>query len=239
MLNDISNYKSTGKTTVARLYGRFLETVGALPGSEFEETTGSRLANEGVNGATKRLDKIDKAGGGVFFIDEAYQLTDGNTQGGAAVCQFLLAEIENRRGKVVFILAGYNKPMEKFFESNEGFDSRMPYRLHFADYTDKELLTMLRSRVEKKYKGNAKLEDGFTGLYSRIAIKRLGRNRGKEGYGNARALENLWERIAERQSNRLQEERALATSPDDFFFSKEDLIGPEPTKAVQKSNAVS
>lgn len=229
--------RSTGKTTVARLYARFLKSVGALPGSEFVETTGSRLANDGVQGAIKIIDQIDKAGGGVFFIDEAYQLTDGKTHGGAAVCQFLLAEIENRRGKIVFILAGYNKPMEKFFETNEGFESRMPHRLHFADYTDKELLQMLQSSVEKRYSGNAELEDGFNGLYARIAIKRLGRGREREGYGNARALENLWARISERQSDRLQRERASGAKPDDFYFSKEDLIGPEPAVALKESAA--
>jgi hypothetical protein len=104
----------TGKTTVARLYAKFLNTYqDVLPGDEFFETTGSRLANDGVAGAKKAIDDILKAGGGAFFLDEAYQLTEKQSFGGAQVLDFLLAEIENNVGKIVFILAGYNKNMEK------------------------------------------------------------------------------------------------------------------------------
>ena len=154
-----------GKTTIARLYAQFLTSVDVLPGTEFFETTASRLANEGVAGAKKHVETILNAGGGAFFVDEAYQLANGHNMGGSSVLDFLLAEIENQVGKIVFILAGYSKQMEKFFEHNPGFDSRIPHRLTFADYTDAELLLMLRRLVDKKYNGRAKLEGGATGLY--------------------------------------------------------------------------
>lgn len=170
-------------------------------------------------------------------MDEAYQLASGHNPGGAPVLDFLLAEIENQFGKIVFILAGYTKEMEKFFEHNPGFDSRMPHRLQFADYGDKELLAMLRRLLEKKYHGRVKIEGGMGGLYARIAIRRLGRGRGREGYGNARALENMWSRISERQAGRLQVDRAAGATPDDFLFTKGDLIGPEPSGAVRHSAA--
>ena len=233
----VFTYPATGKTTVARLYAQFLASIGVLPGTEFVETTGSRIASEGVAGAKKHVEKILNGGGGAFFLDEAYQLAGGNNPGGASVLDFLLAEIENRVGKIVFILAGYSREMERFFEHNPGFDSRMPHRLHFADYTDKELLLMLSRLVEKKYNGRAKLEDGINGLYARIAVRRLGRGRGREGYGNARALENVWSKITERQASRLHRERAAGSPPDDFLFTKEDLIGPEPSAAILKSAA--
>jgi hypothetical protein len=127
--------------------------------------------------------------------------------------------------------------MEKFFEHNPGFDSRIPHRLYFADYNDKELLAMLHRRIEKKYHSRAKVEGGIAGLYARIAVRRLGRGRGQEGYGNARALENMWAKISERQASRLQRERAAGAKPDDFLFTKEDLIGPEPSGAVRDSAA--
>lgn len=226
-----------GKTTVARLYAQFLASAGVLPGTEFIETTGSRLANEGVPGAKTRIEKILNAGGGAFFLDEAYQLADGRNPGNTTVLDFLLAEIENQVGKIVFILAGYNKEMEKFFEHNSGLDSRLPHRLHFADYSDQELLVMLRRLIENKYKNRAKIEDGVNGLYARIAVRRLGRGRGREGYGNARALENVWAKISERQADRLQQERAAGAMPDDFLFTKENLIGPEPSSAIRTSAA--
>ena len=178
-----------------------------------------------------------KAGGGVVFIDEAYQLASGNNLGGNSVLDFILAEIEERRGTIAFVFAGYVKEMEKFFEHNPGFDSRMPHRLTFADYSDQELLTMLNSMVQRKYAGRAKLEDGGYGLYARILIKRLGRRRGTEGYGNARALENEWARVTERQASRLRKDRIAGGLPDDLHFTKEDIIGPEPSGAIRDSSA--
>ncbi|KAH7014058.1 P-loop containing nucleoside triphosphate hydrolase protein [Macrophomina phaseolina] len=227
----------TGKTTVARLYAQFLVSIGALAGKELVETTGASLANEGVSGAKKKIESVLKAGGGAIFLDEAYQLTSGKNYGGAAILDYLLAEIEERVGKAVFIFAGYSKEMEKFFEHNPGLDSRLPHRLHFPDYTDKELLIMLGRLVERRYGGRAELEDGPGGLFARILIRRLGRNRGKEGYGNARALENAWSKVAARQADRLQKERACGSNPDDLLFNKEDLIGPEPSRAIQNSPA--
>ena len=110
----------TGKTTVARLYAKFLASMGVIPGDNFIETTGSRLADEGVSRCQKIIEGLLKDGGGAFFIDEAYQLVQGSSLGGPLVLDFLLAEIENLRGKVVFILAGYERPMEKFFAHNPG-----------------------------------------------------------------------------------------------------------------------
>jgi AAA+ superfamily predicted ATPase len=227
----------TGKTTVARLYAKFLASIGVLPGTEFVETTGSSLASDGVPRAKQLIETLLKAGGGCLFLDEAYQLASGNSYGGAAVLDFLLAEIENQTGKIVFILAGYNKQMEKFFEHNPGFTSRIPFQLQFADYSDQALLLMLSRRIQKKYKGNMKVEGGVMGLYSRIAIRRLGRGRGREGFGNARALENMLAKVAERQADRLQRERSLGAQPDDFLLKKEDLIGPEPSQAITDSAA--
>ena len=226
-----------GKTTVARLYAKFLTSMGVLTGSEFVETTGARLAGDGVAGAKAHIDNIVKAGGGAFFLDEAYQLALGHNYGGAAVLDFLLAEIENRVGTIVFIFAGYNKQMEKFFEHNQGLTSRMPYRLQFADYSDGELLQMLGRRIQKEFNGNMKVQRGDTGLYARIVVRRLGRGRGREGFGNARALENVLAKILEQQSQRIQRERTTGARPDDLLLTKQDLIGPEPSKAVTDSAA--
>lgn len=107
-----------GKTTVARLYAQFLTSLGVIPGSCFKEETGAGLANAGVSGCKNIIDEILNDGGGVLFIDEAYQLTSGNSFGGGAVLDYLLPEIENLNGKVVFVLAGYNKQMESFYAHN-------------------------------------------------------------------------------------------------------------------------
>ena len=201
------------------------------------EITGSGLANEGVTSAKKKIEALVKAGGGVFFIDEAYQLASGNNYGGKDVLDYILAEMEDRRGTIAFILAGYAQDMEKFFEHNLGFNSRMPHRLTFADYSDEELLAMLSAMIDKKYDGRGHIDNGGLGLYARIFIKRLGRRRGTAGYGNARALENVWAQVTERQASRLTKERAEGGLPDDLHFTKEDLLGPEPNGAIKDSVA--
>ena len=224
-----------GKTMVARLYAKFLESMNALPGNAFLETTGSKLSFEGVQGAQKLIDDASKAGGGAIFIDEAYQLVSEHDQSGKQVLDFLLAEMENRVGTLVFILAGYSKQMEKFFEHNPGLPSRVPYQLTFADYTDKELLSMLEDLVYKRYNGRMKVEEGINGLYARVAVKRLGRGRGRPGFGNARALQNMFAKIRERQAERVDKERESAMLVDDFVLTKEDLIGPDPSRVLSNS----
>ncbi|KAK3616698.1 hypothetical protein LTR22_026978, partial [Elasticomyces elasticus] len=223
----------TGKTTVARLYAKFLTSVGALPGDEFVETTGAKLANEGVQGWKKILDDIKKAGGGALFIDEAYQLTSGSSFGGAAMLDFLLAEVENLTGKVVFILAGYNKNMESLFAHNEGLSIRFPRRIHFNDYEDDELLKIFNYGLQKNYGQRMAVEGGSFGLYARIISRRLGRGRGKVGFGNACAVENALSVIASRQAKRVRKERRDRKTPDDLLFIKEDLIGAEPSNVLK------
>lgn len=208
-----------------------------LSGDGFVETTGSRLAHSGVTEVKDHLKTLENAEGGVYFIDEAYQLAEGHNYGGKTVLDFLLAEIENLIGKVVFVFAGYRKQMERFFEHNPGFSSRIPYTLTFNDYTDSELLSMLQYQMGKFYSTPIDVEDGVDGLYMRIAVRRLGRGRGRDGFGNARALENLFARIRERQSDRLTKERREGLSPDDNFISREDLIGPDPSEAILKCEA--
>ncbi|KAL2264535.1 hypothetical protein VTJ83DRAFT_7045 [Remersonia thermophila] len=227
----------TGKTTVARLYAQFLTELCVIPGLGFKEATGAALASAGVSGTQNMVQEILDEGGGVLFIDEAYQLTSGNNPGGGAVLDYLLAEVENLRGKVVFVLAGYNKQMESFFAHNPGLPSRFPIEMNFADYTDGELLSILGLKINKKYHGRMECEDGLGGLYCRIVARRIGQGRGKEGFGNARSVENVLNRISRRQANRLRRERKTGQTPNDLLFTKEDLIGPEPSAALAKCEA--
>ncbi|KAK3117363.1 hypothetical protein LTR53_001353 [Teratosphaeriaceae sp. CCFEE 6253] len=227
----------TGKTTVARLYAKFLASVGAIPGSYFVETTGSKLASEGVKSCRNMVDDILAHDGGALFIDEAYQLTSSANAGGRAILDFLLAEVENLTGKVVFILAGYNKQMESLFAHNPGVPSRFPQQIQFADYEDSELLAILTYGVMKQYKGRMGLEDGLQGLYARVLARRIGRGRGKVGFGNARAIENALSIVYARQAKRIREERRAGVSSDDFLLMKADIIGPKPADVLSSNRA--
>ncbi|EJP66590.1 cbbX-like protein [Beauveria bassiana ARSEF 2860] len=220
-----------------RIYAKFLTSLGVIAGSCFKEVTGSKLANMGVAGCQKLLDEALDAGGGVIFIDEAYQLSSGNSPGGLAVLDFLLAEVENLQSKVCFVLAGYNKQMESFFAHNPGIPSRFPLEMKFDDYTDDELLQILELKINSKYDHRMKAEDGLRGLYCRIVARRLGRGRDKDGFGNARAVKNLLGTVYRRQSDRLRRQRREGPRPDDLLLTKDDLLGPEPSNALLKSEA--
>ena len=178
-----------------------------------------------------------EAGGGALFLDEAYQLVSPHNHGGPAVLDFLLAEMENQTGKIVFILAGYDKEMEAFFEHNPGLKSRIPYRLQFADYEDDELLQIMARLIIGKYKSRMKVEGGLDGLFLRITVRRVGRGRGRAGFGNARAVQNEFARVIGRQAERLRQERKGPSGADDFLFTKEDLIGPEPSNSLANNKA--
>ncbi|CAG1980975.1 unnamed protein product [Fusarium graminearum] len=227
----------TGKTTVARIYAEFLSSVGAVAGSCFQEVTGSKLANMGVSGCEKLIEKVNNDGGGCVFIDEAYQLSSGNSPGGKAVLDYLLAEVENSRGKIVFVLAGYNKEMETFFSHNPGIPSRFPIEMKFEDYEDDELLKILQLQIHRKFNGTMTVAEGVDGLFCRIAARRIGHGRGKNGFGNARAVENHLQAISKRQSARIRKERQAGAKPNDLLLTQEDIIGPEPSQALMKSKA--
>ncbi|RDA90958.1 hypothetical protein CP533_3079 [Ophiocordyceps camponoti-saundersi (nom. inval.)] len=227
----------TGKTTVARHWASFLTSIGAIPGDSFVETTGAKLAAGGVAATETMLEKIKDEGGGVIFIDESYCLASGNSAGGKAVLDFLLAEVENLRGKVSFVLAGYRREMEPFFAHNPGLTSRFPIEMTFEDYTDVELERILQSKIRGKWDGQMKVEEGINGLYVRIVSRRIGRGRGRDGFGNARAIENALATMEKRQAKRLRLQRRAGRSPDDFILTKEDIIGPEPMTTLSQCQA--
>ena len=109
-------------------------------GSVFRETNGAKLIQGGVKTIQDMLEDMKEKGGGVIFVDEAYQLT--SDQEGKKVLDFILPLAESlvtEYGSLIWVFAGYKKPLEKLFEHNEGLPSRFPYRFIFDDYTDEEL----------------------------------------------------------------------------------------------------
>lgn len=181
-----------------------------------------------------------RAGGGILLIDEAYQLTASYLGGsGRPALDLILTMIENNIGKIVSIFVGYKDEMKSFFEHNPGLSSRIPYTLHFEDFTDGELWNILRCRIVEKYGGKMQIEGGMGGLYMRIAIRRLAQRRGSRGFGNARAVLNLLDKISKRQARRLVREKRQdkAKTHDLYLFTKEDLIGRDPSAAIKESPA--
>ncbi|KAJ9508188.1 hypothetical protein QJQ45_021542, partial [Haematococcus lacustris] len=212
----------TGKTTLARIYAELLKELGVLPDAQVVETSGSALANGGVEQLKKELTKLEK--GGVLFLDEAYQLNPKINPSGAAVLDYLLPEMENRRGKLVTVLAGYQKQMESLLGYNEGLPSRFSRCITFPDYSDKELTKILLDIIAEGKPQPFKLQDE---KHARIAARRLGRQRGTVGFGNARAVRNFYEQAVARQSARCVEERQQGLNPDLWLLRRDDLLGPK------------
>lgn len=216
----------TGKTTVAKLYGKFLVELGVIKSSSIIETTGAKLIDEGVAGIKSLI-----SSGGMLFIDEAYQLDPKNDKTGKQVLNYLLEVIETKIGELVVAVAGYKKDMEKLFEFNAGLSSRFPYLFKFADYNDAELISIFQGLISNhKFQYRDK-------KYVRIAIGRLTRMRGIDGFGNARSVQNLFDKVYSRQGSRIARERNSGKNPDTFMLEREDLLGPSANEVEATSAA--
>ena len=134
----------TGKTTVARLVGGIYRALGLLSKGHLTEVDRSELV-AGYLGQTaiKTAEVVEKAAGGVLFIDEAYGLA--GDQYGQESINTLVKEMEDRRGDLVVIVAGYPVPMAEFIAENPGLESRFRTTIIFPDYTDDELVEIFCS----------------------------------------------------------------------------------------------
>eukprot|EP00198_Chlamydomonas_reinhardtii_P002822 XP_001692158.1 predicted protein [Chlamydomonas reinhardtii] len=217
----------TGKTTVARMYAELLKELGVISGAEFVETSGAELASGGTSKLQEHLKKLE--GGGLLFLDEAYQLKPKSNPMGAQVLDALLPELENRRGKLVVVLAGYKKPVEELMAYNEGLPSRFVQEFTFADYSDEELFTIFKDLIDNdpSMPDPAKRFKVADVKHLRIAARRLGRQRGTTGFGNARAVRNAYEQAQRRQSARVLKERGAGGGPDPLLLLRDDLLGPK------------
>lgn len=192
----------TGKTTVARILGKAFRALGILETGRFIETDRSGLVAkyEGQT-ALKTNQLIDSAMGGVLFIDEAYQLNQGesDTYGSEAVAT-LLKRMEDGRGRIVVIIAGYKDEMKRFMDMNSGLESRFNRSVEFPDFTTDELGTIFRQMAAK---ANYRLSDDVEHWLNPY-IAMLTANRDKH-FGNGRWARNLFEKSIERQAIRVTE----------------------------------
>lgn len=136
----------TGKTTVARIVSRIYKQIGLLSKGHFIEVSRTHLI-AGYQGQTALKVKkvIEKAKGGVLFIDEAYSITenDNSDSYGRECLTELTKALEDYRDDLVVIVAGYTEPMNKFFESNPGLKSRFNTFIEFDDYSSEQLVEIL------------------------------------------------------------------------------------------------
>ena len=194
-----SGNPGTGKTTVARIMSRIYRSLDILSKGHLVEVDRSGLV-AGYVGQTalKTQEAVQKALGGVLFIDEAYALTTRGPQDyGQEAVETLLKAMEDHRDDLIVIVAGYIELMEEFVESNPGLESRFNRFIHFPDYTVEEMMGIFRMRCEKA---------GYTlAPEAGDELKRILAEKSKDsiGFGNARGVRNLFEKALSRQANRL------------------------------------
>lgn len=207
----------TGKTTVARIIGKVFQEMGVLQRGHIIEVERADLVGEYIgHTAQKTREQLRKAYGGILFIDEAYSLARGGEKDfGKEAIDCLVKGIEDHRGEVILILAGYQREMERFLETNPGLRSRFPIHIDFPDYSQQDLLAIADQMCHKRqYQLSSQ---------ARILIGKMSFNSDAGYFGNARTVRNVIERAIRRQAVRLLEKPVL-TKEDLMLIEPEDLV---------------
>ncbi len=222
----------TGKTTVARLLARIYKAMGFLPQGQLVETDRSGLVG-GYLGQTaiKTAEVVQKALGGVLFIDEAYALAreatgqQGDAYGTEAI-DTLLKAMEDSRDQLVVVAAGYQEPMQRFLEANPGLRSRFTRYIDFPDYSPAELLQIFEKMAAAS--GYVLREDTVATAVSLFhdAYAKRGRT-----FGNGRFARNIFEQACVRLADRLASDRDITRDelttflPPDLEHDSSDSAG--------------
>lgn len=191
----------TGKTTVARLVAQIYKELGILSKGHLVEVDRSGLV-AGYVGQTamKVKEVVEKAMGGILFIDEAYALSNKNDANdfGSEAIDTLVKMMEDHRDDLVVIVAGYKKEMEMFLKANTGLISRFNKFIDFEDYTNEELMRILDLFAEKA--GVCIDEDARTEIYT--VLQNMAPEK-KALFGNGRGIRNTFESIMGKQADRI------------------------------------
>ncbi len=191
----------TGKTTVARLVGRILASLGLLEkGHVVEVDRGGLVGSHVGETAIKTQAVIREAMGGVLFVDEAYTLLSDSSQDfGREAISTLLKAMEDHKNNLVVIVAGYPTETERLLRSNPGLRSRFTRSILFADYSQEELAAVYLSFARDH---GLRLQDADTEKQLRQVIAKVAADR-EAHFGNGREMRTLFERTLEKQSERI------------------------------------
>ncbi|MEV0696849.1 right-handed parallel beta-helix repeat-containing protein [Saccharopolyspora sp. NPDC050389] len=196
----------TGKTTVARLYGKILAELGVLRTGQLIEVGRADLVASIVGGtALKTTECFEKALGGVLFIDEAYTLSaagGGGPDFGQEAVDTLVKLMEDHRDDVVVIVAGYTLEMRKFLATNPGLGSRFSRTIEFADYSSAELVTIVEGMCRSNdYRLEFETKEAVLSYFDKLPRD--------ESFGNGRTARKVFEEMIGRQAYRLADDPEL------------------------------
>jgi probable Rubsico expression protein CbbX len=211
----------TGKTTVALKMADLLHRLGYLESGHLVHAMRDDLVGEFIGHTAPKTKRVlDRAMGGVLFIDEAYYLyrSSDSKDYGQECIDILLQVMENDRDKLVVILAGYKDRMDEFFESNPGMSSRVAHHLDFAPYQLDELVAIGSAMLDQSaYYLSDDAEDAFR--------EYLTRRMGQPRFANARSVRNELERARLRHAHRLAADPQQGRSRDDLMrLERADIL---------------
>lgn len=197
-----SGNPGTGKTTVARILAQIYKALGILERGHLVECDRQSLVGGYVGQtAIKTSELINKAIGGVLFIDEAYSLSDGGSNDfGREAIETLLKRMEDRRGEFIVIAAGYTQNMERFMESNPGLKSRFDRVFNFEDFSPEELYTIAINQLSE----SSIVADAKAAAHLKEYIEFMYSTRDKY-FGNGRSVRKIIEEAVRNQHLRLSE----------------------------------
>ncbi|TLF76632.1 AAA family ATPase [Nocardia cyriacigeorgica] len=211
----------TGKTTVALRMAQMLHALGYVRTPKVHTVTRDDLVGQFIgHTAPKTKEALAKAAGGVLFIDEAYYLfrPENERDYGQEVIEILLQEMENERGSLVVIFAGYPDRMDRFFSANPGLSSRVAHHLEFDDYTHAELLRIAELMVAGEH---FRFDEAAHTAFADYLTARMSRPR----FSNARSVRNAIDRCRLRQARRLVELGRPLTKADLTTLTEADVYG--------------
>ena len=216
-----SGNPGTGKTTVARIMSRIYHSLDILSKGQLVEVDRSGLVAGYVGQTAIKTQKvIEKAMGGVLFIDEAYAL-NGRSENdfGQEAIDTILKAMEDHRDDLVVIVAGYTDLMDRFIHSNPGLESRFNRFLMFEDYTPEQMVAIFKMQCKK---GCYVLAQGTEELVRDF----IAEESADDSFGNARGVRNLFEHILVAQNNRLAKmenvtrDDLMQILPDDVLHAR-------------------
>ena len=222
----------TGKTTVALRMAGILHRLGFVRRGHVISVTRDDLVGQYIgHTAPKTKEILKKAMGGVLFIDEAYYLyrPENERDYGQEAIEILLQVMESRREDLVVILAGYGDRMEKFFESNPGFRSRIAHHIDFPDYSDEELLAIAELMLKaQNYRFSPDARSAFVRYIAARKMQPL--------FSNARSIRNALDRVRLRQANRIVSKLdRILTSDDVMSIEAEDVLASRVFAAAERT----
>ena len=186
----------TGKTTVARMIAKILFDLGYIQENKVIETSRKDLVAEYIGQtAIKTTKTVEKAMGGVLFIDEAYSLKSCESdQYGDEAISTLIKLMEDYKNDLVVIFAGYSKEMQEFIHANSGIKSRIGYTFEFADYSTQELYKIFELKINAM---NFTIDEEA----KQYVMNLLEEGRKKKDFGNGRFVDNAIQKILIKHSN--------------------------------------